>query len=117
MRSSAVTAPCEAQMGTIQMALPALQLPADLTKEFKILSALIFHKQKTAFEALDGILGDKLDQYLLSKGFVVLGYQENGMRHVTNSKRPIKTPADPLRGSRSVRWKTPMHIAFFKELG
>ena len=38
------------------------------------------------------------------------------MRHVTNSKRPIKSPAD-LKGLKIRTMENPMHIAFFKELG
>ena len=109
---------CEGvQMGTIQMALPASSVLAGFDKRVQVLDLpYLFTSRKTAFEALDGILGDKLDQYLLSKGFVVLGYQENGMRHVTNSRRPIKTPAD-LKGLKIRTMENPMHIAFFKELG
>lgn len=35
---------------------------------------------------------------------------------MTNSKRPIKTPAD-LKGLKIRTMENPMHIAFFKELG
>mgnify|MGYP002553218567 CR=1 FL=1 len=109
---------CEGvQMGTIQMALPASSALAGFDKKVQVLDLpYLFTSRKTAFEALDGILGNKLNQYLLSKGFVVLGYQENGMRHVTNSKRPIKSPAD-LKGLKIRTMENPMHIAFFKELG
>ena len=109
---------CEGvQMGTIQMALPASSALAGFDKRVQVLDLpYLFTSRKTAFEALDGILGNKLNQYLLSKGFVVLGYQENGMRHVTNSKRPIKSPAD-LKGLKIRTMENPMHIAFFKELG
>ncbi|MFR5881041.1 MAG: DctP family TRAP transporter solute-binding subunit [Cloacibacillus evryensis] len=76
----------------------------------------LFTTRKAAFDAVDGELGQKLNSYLAKKGFEVLGYQENGFRHVTNSKRPIKSPAD-LKGLKIRTMENPMHIAFFKELG
>ena len=109
---------CEGvQMGTIQMALPASSALAGFDKRMQVLDLpYLFTSRKTAFEALDGILGKKLNEYMLAKGFMNLGYQENGMRHVTNSKNPIKTPAD-LKGLKIRTMENPMHIAYFKELG
>lgn len=109
---------CEGvQLGTIQMALPATSALAGFDKRVQVLDLpYLFTSRKTAFEALDGMLGKKLNEYLYAKGFIVLGYQENGMRHVTNSKRPIKTPAD-LKGIKIRTMENPMHIAYFKALG
>ena len=109
---------CEGvQMGTIQMALPASSALAGFDKRVQVLDLpYLFTSRKTAFEALDGELEQKLRSYLQKKGFEVLGYQENGMRHVTNSKRPVKSPAD-LKGLKIRTMENPMHIAFFKELG
>ena len=109
---------CEGvQMGTIQMALPASSALAGFDKRIQVLDLpYLFTTRKAAFDAVDGELGQKLNSYLEKKGFVVLGYQENGFRHVTNSKRPIKSPAD-LKGLKIRTMENPMHIAFFKELG
>ena len=109
---------CEAvQLGTIQMALPASSALAGFDKRIQVLDLpYLFTSRKTAFEALDGPLGAKLNEYVLAKGFINLGYQENGMRHITNSKRPIKTPAD-LKGIKLRTMENPMHIAYFKALG
>lgn len=53
----------------------------------------LFTSRKTAFEAVDGILGEKLNGYLAAKGILILGYQENGFRHVTarNPSRALQT--------------------------
>lgn len=45
-----------------------------------------------------------------------MGYQENGFRHVTNNRGPIRTPAD-LSGLKIRTMENPMHLAFFKDLG
>ena len=47
-----------------------------------------------AFRLLDGPLGKELAEKSAQKNLVVLGYWDNGIRHVSNSKRPILTPAD-----------------------
>ena len=109
---------CEGvQMGTIQMAIPSTSALAGFDKRIQVLDLpYLFTTRKAAFDAVDGELGQKLNAYLSKKGFEVLGYQENGFRHVTNSKRPIKTPAD-LKGLKIRTMENPMHIAFFKELG
>jgi len=105
------------QMGTIQMAIPSTSVLAGFDKRMQVLDLpYLFTSRKSAFEAIDGVLGNKLNSYLSAKGFLVLGYQENGFRHVTNSKRPIKTPAD-LKGIKIRTMENPMHIAYFKELG
>ncbi|MEX2449880.1 MAG: TRAP transporter substrate-binding protein [Rhodospirillales bacterium] len=47
------------------------------------------------FAALDGDLGDFFKNRVLeSTPFRVLGFWDNGFRHLTNKVRPIRTPAD-----------------------
>jgi len=46
---------------------------------------------------IDGPVGTAIDKKLQDKGFIVLGWMELGMRHITNSKQPIRTMAD-LKG-------------------
>jgi len=105
------------QLGTIQMAIPATSPLAGFDKRVQVLDLpYLFSSRKAAFEGIDGALGKTINKYLASKGFQVLGYQENGMRHVTNSKRPIKTPAD-MKGIKLRTMENPMHIAYFKQLG
>ncbi|MEG1602680.1 MAG: TRAP transporter substrate-binding protein [Cloacibacillus sp.] len=105
------------QMGTIQMAIPSTSALAGFDKRVQVLDLpYLFTTRKAAFDAVDGELGKKLNSYLDKKGFTILGYQENGFRHVTNSKRPIKTPAD-LKGLKIRTMENPMHIAYFKALG
>lgn len=105
------------QMGTIQIALPATSAIAGFDKRFQVLDLpFLFTSRASAFKALDGELGKKLDSYLLPLGFVNLGYFENGFRHVTNSRKPVFVPAD-MKGLKLRTMENPMHIAFFKLLG
>lgn len=109
---------CEGvQMGTIQMAIPSSSVLAGFDKRIQVLDLpYLFTTREAAFEAVDGELGAKLNEFLAKKGFYVIGYIENGFRHVTNSKLPITKP-DDLKGLKIRTMENPMHLAFFKELG
>lgn len=105
------------QMGTLTMAIPSTSALAGFDKRIQALDLpYLFTTRENAFKAVDGILGSKLNAIMAAKGIDILGYQENGFRHVTNNKRPIKSPAD-LKGLKIRTMENPMHIAFFKELG
>lgn len=105
------------QMGTLTMAIPASAGLGGFDKRIQVLDMpYLFTSREAAFKALDGELGQKIDEYLLKKGFWNLGYQENGMRHVTNNKQPIAKPSD-LKGVKIRTMENPMHLAYFKEIG
>ncbi len=65
---------------------------------------------------LDGPAGEALKATFEKKGFKVLGFMENGFRHITNNVRPIKTPKD-LDGIKLRTMEAPMHIVNFRALG
>lgn len=55
----------------------------------------LFAEPGEAHEALDGEYGRLLaDAVQAEAGFEVLGFWDNGMRHLTNSVRPVRTPDD-----------------------
>ena len=55
----------------------------------------LFPDPATAHRALDGELGDALAGAVrAATGFEVLGFWDNGFRHMTNRHRPIRTPDD-----------------------
>ena len=57
----------------------------------------LFSNVAQAFKVLDGPLGKELADKTAEKGMVVLGYWDNGIRQITNSKRPI-TRVEDVRG-------------------
>ncbi|SFD96689.1 TRAP transporter substrate-binding protein [Acidovorax konjaci] len=63
----------------------------------------LFSTSAQAFAVLDGPLGKELADKSAAKGMVVLGYWDNGIRHMTNSRKPIRTVED-LRG---LKMRTP----------
>lgn len=64
----------------------------------------------------EGESGKLLNSKVEAKGATVLAWWENGMRDVTNSRSPIKTPAD-LKGLAIRVPESAVSIATFKALG
>ena len=56
-----------------------------------------------AWKILDGAVGKELAEKSAAKGLVVLGYWDNGIRQMSNSKRPLLKPED-LKG---LKMRTP----------
>lgn len=73
-----------------------------------------------SYKALDAVQagepGKKLYQLIESKGVVPLAWGENGFRQLTNSKRPVKAPAD-LDGLKIRVVGSPIFIDTFRALG
>ena len=57
----------------------------------------LFPSLQDAWKVLDGPVGQELAKRSAEKGLIVLGYWDNGIRHISNKVRPINTPAD-LKG-------------------
>ena len=76
----------------------------------------VFNNRETAFRVIDGPVGDAIDKKLQDKGFISLGWMELGMRHITNSKGPIRSMAD-LKGLKVRLQPNETHLATFRALG
>ena len=63
----------------------------------------LFANLSQAWKVLDGPLGKELAERSAEKGMVVLGYWDNGVRHMSNSKKPLLKPED-LKG---MKMRTP----------
>lgn len=76
----------------------------------------VFTNRETAFRVIDGPVGVAIDKKLQDKGFISLGWMELGMRHITNSRGPIRTLAD-LKGLKLRLQPNETHLATFRALG
>ena len=77
----------------------------------------LFASLDHAHRVLDGELGDELSQRTSrSTGLVPLAYWDNGIRHLSNSVRPVVTPGDcaGLRVRLQPSWA---HESYFRALG
>ncbi len=91
---------------------------SDLIPELQIIDLpYIFESPEKAHHALDGALGACLTGKIESKkGLRVLGYWDNGFRHITNRKHPIRTPED-IAGLRIRLMPNEVHRKSFELLG
>jgi len=105
------------QLGTIQMTIPAAAVLSGFEPKFQVFDLpYLFKSKEVAYKALDGELGQKLNEMLLKTGLRNLAYGENGFRHITNNRGPIEKPED-LKGLKIRTMENPVHMATFKALG
>jgi TRAP-type transport system periplasmic protein len=76
----------------------------------------LFGSLNAAWKVLDGPTGKELAQKSEEKGLVVLGYWDNGIRHMSNSKKPILVPAD-LKGMKMRTPPDPVTVDIMKSVG
>ena len=83
--------------GTVDMALPSTVMSSEVDL-FGIFEMPYIVKDRAHMGRIEKeIFWTKLEPAAEKKGLKVLAVWENGIRHITNSKRPIKVPAD-LKG-------------------
>ena len=62
-------------------------------------------------------MGQRISQEVCDQtGIRILGYLENGMRQLTNSKHPVTCP-DDMKGLKIRVMESPMYIEMFTEMG
>lgn len=76
----------------------------------------LFRDYDHARAVLDGEIGQELLAKIDENNLVGLGWSENGFRHVTNSQRPVRTPAD-LEGLKLRTMENRVHMEAFSEMG
>ena len=76
----------------------------------------LFPNLQAAWKVLDGPVGAELAKHTEAKGMVVLGYWDNGIRHVSNKVRPINSPSD-LKGMKLRTPPDPVTIDIMQALG
>lgn len=90
----------------------------DRVPELNVLETpFLFDDLAQAHGALDGALGRALSEATEAKtGFRVLGYWDNGFRHLTNRLRPIRRPSD-IEGMRVRLQPNSIHEAMIAAWG
>jgi len=86
-------------------------------KPLNLFNLPFFFPDYAALDAVtQGEVGQEIGNILHEKGVTLLAWGENGFREITNSKRPIATPAD-LEGLKIRVVGTPIFIDTMKALG
>lgn len=76
----------------------------------------LFDRPEQAQRLLDGPLGEQLARRMTQAGFVPLGFWDNGIRHFSNSVRPLLKPAD-FAGLRFRTPSDPVAVDIVRALG
>jgi tripartite ATP-independent transporter DctP family solute receptor len=105
------------QLGTIDLAfITGAPLPNFLPDIGVFNIPFLFRDLAHAHAVLDGPIGQSHLNNFRDKGFIALAWGENGMRHITNSKQEIRSPAD-LKGLKLRLPQSDVMLAGFKALG
>ena len=105
------------QLGTQELSFSSSGPVPNFVPETKILDIpFLFRDKAHARAVLDGPIGQDLLAKFDSKGFKALAWGENGIRHMTNSKRAVNAPED-LKGLKMRTMENPVHVAAYKGLG
>jgi len=92
-----------AELGTFQPQMALFDMP------------FLFKDRAHAYRSLDSV-GMEIAKPLEGKGIKLLGYMENGIRHMTNNVRPIKAPAD-MKGMKIRVMNNKVYVEMMKSLG
>ena len=108
-----------AEHGILTLSYQSTSYLADRVPELEIADLpFLFEGLEQARAAMDGALGSYLSDRIEARipKYKVLGYFENGYRHISNRLRPIRTAAD-LRGMRVRLMPGKTHARSFELLG
>ncbi|MDK2822020.1 MAG: TRAP-type transport system periplasmic protein [Clostridia bacterium] len=105
------------QLGTVDISISGSAAVTGFVPRLQVFDLpFLFRDAEHAYKVLDGPIGDEVLKDFEAKGIVGLAFWENGFRHLTNSKRPVKIPED-VKGMKIRVMEIPIHVQFWKLLG
>jgi tripartite ATP-independent transporter DctP family solute receptor len=105
------------QLGTQELTFTSTGPVPNFVPEARILDIpFLFRDKAHARAVLDGAIGQEMLTKFEAKGFKALAWGENGVRHMTNSKRAVNAP-DDLKGLKMRTMENPVHVTAYKGLG
>ncbi len=105
------------QLGTQELTFSSTGPVPNFVPNARILDIpFLFRDKAHARAVLDGQIGQDMLKEFESKGFKALAWGENGVRHMTNSKRSVVFP-DDLKGLKMRTMENPVHVAAYKGFG
>jgi TRAP-type transport system periplasmic protein len=106
------------KLGTLEMAVAHDGAVASVFKQIAILGIpYLYDNHQHAWRVYDSKFGQDFgDLMLKTTGIRLLALADNGVRHFTNSLRPIKSPAD-MKGMKMRIQPSPVYKALVESLG
>jgi tripartite ATP-independent transporter DctP family solute receptor len=105
------------QIGSVDLVITSTGPLGNFVPEVYVLDLpFLFRDYDHARTTLDGDVGMELLNKMGDHNLIGLAWSENGFRHVTNSKREVKTP-DDLQGLKLRTMQNKVHMAAFSGMG
>lgn len=105
------------QLGTVQMSVCTTGPIEAFVPEIKALEMpFLFSSYEATDKVLDGPIGTDLLKRFDKAGLVGMHFLDNGFRNLTNSKHPVKGPAD-VKGMKIRTMESPTHLAIWRDIG
>lgn len=105
------------QLGTIDLAIVSTGAVLNFVPQAGVFDIpFLFRDLAHARKVLDSQIGQDMLAEFPKHGIIALAWGEQGFRHLTNNKRPVKEPAD-IKGLKIRITENPIHLAAFRELG
>jgi tripartite ATP-independent transporter DctP family solute receptor len=103
--------------GDLDLAVTSAVLLGDYVPQARVFSVpFLFRDYAHARTVLDGPIGRDVLAQLASRGLVGLAWSEDGLRHLANRKRPIRTPEE-VKGLKLRTQENPIIVETFRALG
>jgi tripartite ATP-independent transporter DctP family solute receptor len=103
--------------GTIDIAWTGNPFFTGMAPKLNVLDLpFLFRDRAHVAKVLDGPIGDALRAELHASNLVAMSTWEVGWRHITNNRRPVRTP-DDVKGLKIRTTPNPAHIKAFQLLG
>jgi tripartite ATP-independent transporter DctP family solute receptor len=105
------------QLGTLDLVNTSTGPLGNFVPEVKIVDIpFLFRDYDHARKVMDGPIGQDLLKNMQAKGLIGLAWAENGFRHMTNSKRPIRS-AEDAKGLKMRTMENKVHMDGYKTFG
>lgn len=105
------------QIGTVDVVITSTGPLGNFVPQTYVLDLpFLFEDYEQARCVLDGEIGQELLDKMGNHDLVGLAWSENGFRHMTNSKRVVKTPAD-AEGLKVRTMENKVHMEAFEQMG
>ena len=105
------------QLGTIHLTVTSTGPLGGFVPEMNVVDLpFLFRSPEHAYKVLDGEIGRDLLNKFDPIGIKGLAFWENGFRHITSAKKPIREPGD-LKSLKIRVMENKVHQAAFRQLG
>ncbi len=106
-----------AKLGSVDFVVTGLGHASAFAPQLNaVLFPYVWKDRDTMFEVLDDEVGQKISDALTPSRMSVVGWWDNGFRHVSNNTRPIMKVED-LKGLKLRALPSTVHVAFFRATG